>query len=76
MDTVMIIKLVILIGAALLLGYKLGRKKQQHPYGGEIVFSTQPDGHERCSFMLEQDEAWLRKQESVLFKIEHGEADE
>lgn len=56
MNVAMIIKLVILLSAAIVLGYRLGRKSLQHTYGGEIVFETQPDGNERCVFKLESDE--------------------
>ncbi len=71
MDVTMIIKLLSLVSAAIVLGYMLGRKSQQHTYGGEIVFEKQPDGAERCIYMLEHDEAWLSHQKSVVFKIEH-----
>ncbi|MBQ3703735.1 MAG: hypothetical protein II885_13425 [Oscillospiraceae bacterium] len=71
MDTALIMKLMILVSAAIVLGYRLGRKSLQHTYGGEIVFETQPDGNERCVFKLESDEDWLSRQKSVVFKIEH-----
>ena len=70
MNTAMMIKLLILAGAAFLLGYLLGRQTK-HKYGGEIVFEKQPDGKERCIFALEDDENWLSRQKSVVFKIEH-----
>lgn len=71
MDITLIIKILILVSAAIMLGYMLGRKSQQHTYGGEIVFEKHPDGTERCIYMLEQDEVWLSRQKSVVFKIEH-----
>lgn len=74
MDTALIIKLAILISAAILLGYKLGQKSWQYTYGGEIVFETLPDGDERCVFKLESDDDWLSQQECVLFKIEHDKS--
>ena len=70
MDIALIIKLLILAGAAFLLGYLSGRKTK-HTYGGEIVFLKQPDGKEKCIFNLEQDDDWLSRQKSVVFKIEH-----
>ena len=66
----MIIKLLILAGAAFLLGYLIGRRTK-HAYGGEIVFEKKPNGVESCTFALEQDDAWLSQQKSVVFKIEH-----
>ena len=66
----MIIKLAILAGAAFLLGYLIGRRTE-HAYGGEIVFEKKPNGVESCTFALEQDDAWLSQQKSVVFKIEH-----
>ena len=71
MNTAMMIKLLILAGAAFLLGYLLGRRTK-HTYGGEIVFEKQPDGKERCAFMLENDDDWLSRQKSVVFKVEHA----
>ena len=71
MNAVMIMKLMILISAAIVLGYRLGRKSLQYTYGGEIVFETQPDGNERCVFKLESDDDWLSRQKSVVFRIEH-----
>ena len=71
MDTVLIIKLVILVSAAVMLGYRLGRKSRRHTYGGEIVFVKQPDGEEKCVFKLEQDDDWMSRQKWVVFRIEH-----
>ena len=70
MNTAMMIKLLILAGAAFLLGFRFGRSPGQ-PYGGEIVFEKQPDGKERCAFMLENDDDWLSRQKFVVFKIKH-----
>ena len=75
MDINLIIKLLILVIAAILLGYKLGVKSQQHTYGGEIVFVKQPDGNEQCVFRLESDDDWLSRQKSVVFRIEHSGLD-
>ena len=75
MDINLIIKLLILMIAAILLGFKLGVKSQQHTYGGEIVFEKQRDGNERCIFKLESDDDWLSRQKSVVFRIEHSDLD-
>ncbi len=71
MDIALIIKLLILTIAAFLLGYLLGQRTK-HSYGGEIVFEKQPDGKERCAFMLENDDDWLSRQKSVVFTVKHG----
>lgn len=70
MDIEMLIKLLILACAAFLLGIMIGRRGG-HTYGGEIVFEKQPDGSEKCVFMLESDDNWLSRQKSVVFKIKH-----
>ena len=75
MDINLIIKLLILVIAAILLGYKLGVKSQQHTYGGEIVFVKHPGGKEQCIFRLESDDDWLSRQKSVVFRIEHSGLD-
>lgn len=75
MDVEMMIKLFIFGGAAVMLGFLLGRNSQQHTYGGKIVFEKQSDGTELCIFKLKEDETWLEHQESVVFIIEHDNLD-